>query len=168
MNFAIKPCAGTAALLLAATMAGLSVAESTHAQATSGGVTLPMVPKTAEFNVPLNFSNLPPAYYRELEVFCGVYETPEPPPHTSVSQLAANSERVQVVNGTYNGVVKVKVNVRATDVVKVKSWRCQVMAIGPSGSGVNQFNLMFWPDMPEGAKPDLNSQTRTGAAGKYN
>lgn len=146
----------------------LGSVSAAQAQGTPTNFTLPAVPKTAEFNVPLNFSNLPPAYYKELEVFCGVYETPEPPPHISVSSLAANSERVQVMNGTYNGVVKVKVNVKATDVAKVKSWRCQVLAIGPSGSGVNQFNMMFWPDMPEGAKPDPNSQTKTGAAGKYN
>lgn len=125
---------------------------------------LPSVPKTAEFNVPLNFSDLPPAYYKELKVLCAVYESPEPPFFGAPQLAGGGSERVNVVNGAYNGVLKVKVLVNATDVAKVKSWRCQVFASGP---GLSDQNIGV-QDIPDGAKPAPGTPTKTGASGKYN
>jgi hypothetical protein len=127
-------------------------------------IQLPSVPKEAVFNVPLNFNNLPPAVVHKIQVACAVYAAVNPPVNDSEAPLAAGGETVTLSNGGYNGTVKIHFMVQATDVAKVKSWRCRTFAIGPT---LNQFNLDLWQNLPDAAKPAPGSSPKTSASGKY-
>lgn len=126
---------------------------------------LPSVPKEAVFNVPVNINNLPPAVVNKISVNCEVHSSANPPTNDSGgSLLAAGSENVNLVNGAYNGVVKVSFTVPATEVAKVKSWRCRMFASGPTFS---QFNLDLYNNLPDPAKPASGTTPKTSASGKY-
>jgi hypothetical protein len=125
---------------------------------------LPSVPKDAVFNVPLNFNNLPPAVVQKIQVGCAVYASVNPPVNDNEAPLAGGSETVTLANGGYNGNVKVQFTVQATDVAKVKSWRCRTFAMGPT---LNQFNLDLWQNLPDAAKPAPGTSPKTSASGKY-
>ncbi|TWO68499.1 hypothetical protein FN976_22985 [Caenimonas sedimenti] len=127
-------------------------------------INLPMVPKEAVFNVPLNFNNLPPAVVKQIQVGCAVYASVNPPVNDNEAPLAGGGETVNLANGAYNGTVKVSFTVPATDVAKVKSWRCRTFAIGPT---LNQFNLDLWQNLPDAAKPAPGTSPKTSASGKY-
>ncbi|MBI1889302.1 MAG: hypothetical protein HYS18_01510 [Burkholderiales bacterium] len=126
---------------------------------------LPAVPKEAVFNVPVNINNLPQAVVNKISVICEVHSSVNPPTNDSGgTQLAAGSESVNLVNGAYNGMVKVSFTVPATDVAKAKSWRCRMFASGPTFS---QFNLDLYFNLPDAAKPAPGTTPKTSASGKY-
>jgi hypothetical protein len=149
-----------AALLLASTAA---VSSAALAQA-SGSFSLPLQAKTAEFNVPLNFNNLPPSHFQKIQVMCEVHSSATPPTNDSNAPLAAGSETLNLVNGGYNGTVKIAFTVSPADVPKVKSWRCRTFGSGPTFS---QFNLDLWFNLPDAARPANGTTTKTSASGKY-
>ena len=148
------------ALLLASIVA---VSSAALAQV-SGSFSLPLQAKTAEFNIPLNFNNLPPSHFQKIQVMCEVHSSATPPINDNNPPLAAGSETLNLVNGSYNGTVKIAFTVSPTDVPKVKSWRCRTFASGPTFS---QFNLDKWSTMPEAAHPANGTTTKTSASGKY-
>lgn len=147
-------------IALAASLVLVCAAAPAAAQAQ---IVLPSVPKEAVFNVPLNFNNLPPAVVNKIQVGCAVHSTATPSDDAG-SFVAGGSETVALVNGAYNGTVKVSFTVAATDVAKVKSWRCRTFAIGPT---LNQFNLDLWQNLPDAAKPAAGTSPKTSASGKY-
>lgn len=118
--------------------AAFALALAAIAPAAQAQIVLPVVPKEAVFNVPLNFNNLPPAVVNKIQVMCEVHASVNPPFGDNAAPLAAGSETVNLANGAYNGVVKVSFMVPAMDVAKVKSWRCRTFASGPT---LGQFNL---------------------------
>ena len=140
----------------------LSLATAATAFAQASNFVLPAVPKDAVFNVPVNLNNLPPQYFTSVDVNCSVHSAT--PPNDS-NGLAYGGEKVTLVGGAYNGMVKVTVKVQATDVAKAKGWWCRLLGNGPT---MSSFNMDFWQNLPNDAKPASGTSPKTSASGVYN